>query len=164
MAKPPAAAGRSLDGSTLEIKLLPPGTVRFGDIRRVEVTSTGAEGYVILIDIDSAGSFAFLAPNADVTLDGTYIKPGQTKEFGAGRIKFKAGPPAGPGKVVAIVTKDRSLWERLSTKLKQRDPGGASRGFNAVDSSQSGVTAPELLKVAKDPAYAVAVAEYDLKE
>ena len=65
---------------------------------------------------------------------------------------------------MAIVTKDRSLWERLSTKLKQRDPGGASRGFNAVDSSQSGVTAPELLKVAKDPAYAVAVAEYDLKE
>jgi secreted trypsin-like serine protease len=164
MANPPAAAGRSLDDSTLEIKLLPPGVVRFGDERRVQVTSTGAEGYVILFDIDSAGSIAFLAPNADVKLDGTYIKPGETKEFGAGRIRFKAGPPAGPGKVVAIVSKDRTLWERLSAKLKQRDPGGASRGFNAVDSSQSDVAAPELLKVAKDPAYAVDVAAYELKE
>ena len=168
MANPPAAAGRSLDDSTLEIKLLPPGVVRFGDERRVQVTSTGAEGYVILFDIDSAGSIAFLAPNADVKLDGTYIKPGETKEFGAGRIRFKAGPPAGPGKVVAIVSKDRTLWERLSAKLKQRDPGGASRGFNAVDSSQSDVAAPELIKAAQGSvaggAYAVAVAEYDLKE
>jgi len=165
MANPPATAGsRSLEESTVEIKLLPLGTARFGDERRVQVTSTGAEGYVMIIDIDSAGSIAFLAPNAEVNLDGTYIKPGQTKEFGAGRIRFRAGPPAGPGKVVAIVTKDRTLWERLSTKLKQRDPGGASRGFNAVDSAQSDVAAPELLKVAKDPAYAVAVASYDLKE
>jgi secreted trypsin-like serine protease len=168
MAKPPAAAGRSLDDSTLEIKLLPRGTARFGDERRVQVTSTGAEGYVILFDIDSEGSIAFLAPNADVKLDGTYIKPGETKEFGTGDIRFLAGPPAGPGKVVAVVTKDRTLWERLSTKLKLRDPGGASRGFNAVDSTQSDVAAPELIKAAQGSvaggAYAVAVAEYDLKE
>jgi hypothetical protein len=168
MAKPPAAAGRSLDDSAVEVKLLPPGLVRFGDERRVRVKSTGAEGYVILFDIDSAGTIAFLAPNSEVNLDGTYIKPGQEKEFGGGRIRFRAGPPAGPGKVVAIVTKDRTLWERLAQKLPQRDAAGASRGFFAVEAKDTDVATPEILKAAQGSgaggAYAVGVAAYDLKE
>jgi len=157
----PPAGSRSLDEGVLEIQLLPPGTVRYGDERRVKVTSTGAEGYVILFDIDSAGTYAFLAPNNEVDLDATYIKPGQTKEFGTGRIRFKAGPPAGPGKVVAIVTKDRTLWERLAAKLPQRDKGSASRGFFAVESADASVATPELMQVARGGG-AVAVAEYTL--
>lgn len=168
IAKPPAAAGRSLDDSSVEISLLPRGAVRFGDERRVKVKSTGAEGYVILFDIDSAGTIAFLAPNSEVKLDGTYIKPGQEKEFGAGRIRFRAGPPAGPGKVVAIVTKDRTLWERLAQKLPLRDAGGASRGFFAVETKDTDVAAPEILKVARGSvaggSYEVGVASYDLNE
>ena len=168
MAKPPAAAGRSLDDSKVAIKLLPPGVLRFGDERRVQVTSTGAEGYVILLDVDSAGAIAFLAPNNEVDLDGTYLRPGQTKEFGSGRIRFRAGPPAGPGKVIAIVTTDRTLWERLAQKLAQRDPASASRGLFAVEAKDTDVAASEFLQVARDAgeggAYFVAVAEYELKE
>jgi hypothetical protein len=123
---------------------------------------------VILFDIDSAGTIAFLAPNSEVNLDGTYIKPGQEKEFGGGRIRFRAGPPAGPGKVVAIVTKDRTLWERLAQKLPQRDAAGASRGFFAVEAKDTDVATPEILKAAQGSgaggAYAVGVAAYDLKE
>lgn len=161
------ATGRTLDDAiSVKVELLPPGVSRIGDQRRIKVTSVGVEGYVILLDIDSKGSVAFLAPNRDDTLDKSYLKSGQSKEFGTGQIKFEAQPPAGPGKVVAIVTKDRTLWERLEKKLPLRDGGGAARGFFAVDSKGSGTAASEMLDAARGSGrkggYAVGVAEYTL--
>jgi hypothetical protein len=169
------SGGRSLDdeggSDPVTLELLPPGTAKFGDYRTVRVKSASAEGYVILIDIDSSGALTFLAPNGDEPLDDTVIRPGQTKEFGTGRgpkgIRFRAGPPAGQGSVIAIVTPDRTLWERLEAKLSTRDAGAASRGFFVEEKSDTSDPASTLLDMTRKTLkgnYAVAVAEYTLVE
>lgn len=168
-------AKRSLEekpnGPKVDVELLPPGNVKFGDHRQVRVTARGISGYVIVIDVDSANTLAYLVPNSDDKIELTQIKAGETKTFGLAtgpnHVKFVAGPPAGAGRVVAIVSPDKTLWDRLQRTLAVRDPGGASRGFFVEENGgENGNSTESLIDVTQSLKgnWAVGEASYTLLE
>lgn len=160
------------NASKVKVELLPGNSVKVGEYRQVKVTANGISGYVIVIDIDSAGALAYLVPNADVGIDGTTIKSGESRTFGTGdgpkKIRFRAGLPLGESRVVAIVTPDKSLWERLRATLKTRDPEGESRGLFVESAESEGANPTEsLLDVARDSVqkkWAIGEASYTIVE
>jgi secreted trypsin-like serine protease len=156
-------------GAKVKVELLPPGDVKFNDQRQVRVTANGISGYVIVIDVDSAGTLAYLVPNGDEKIEQTKINSGETKTFGEGKgprhIKFVAGPPAGAGRVVVIVSPDKTLWDRLQQVLTVRDPQGASRGFFVEETGgESGNSTESLIDITQSlkENYAIGEAAYTI--
>jgi hypothetical protein len=127
------SVGPTGDGGRVVVETAPPGAVKIGEFKKVKVTAKGVSGYVVVMDVDSVGGLYYLIPNADQAFDPPFIQDGQSLWFGDGANgtrRFQAACPAGEGRVMAIVSPDKSLWRRMKDTLKTRDPGGASRGLN----------------------------------
>lgn len=114
---------------SVAVSLSPAGDVAVGEYRTISITSRRVAGYVIALDIDAAGALTYLLPNPYVA-EPPRIGVGQTISIppqGA-PYRFRAQPPLGPGRVVVIVSPDRSLAERLRLAQRSLNDSG-QRGF-----------------------------------
>jgi secreted trypsin-like serine protease len=125
------SSGRSGSGvPSVRVSLSPSGPVSLGAQREIRVTVSRASGYVIVGDIDAAGTLTYLAPNS-FDPEPRLLRAGEFMMFGTPDQPYKltAVEPLGRGFVFAIVTPDKSLASRLQLSARARAAG--SRGFVA---------------------------------
>lgn len=169
------AALRSADGvdrTSVEVRLSPSGDVTVGERRTIEITSHRLSGYVIALDIDADGALTYLLPNPHST-EAPSIAAGQSLVLpapGASYV-FSARPPLGAGRVMVIISPDRSLIERL--RLSQRSLGTTGqRGFvvepaaaaDALNISEEVIAGARQAAAGEDPRWALGEARYVIRQ
>jgi secreted trypsin-like serine protease len=125
-----ASGGRSSGQPGLRVALAPEGIVKLGTQREVKVSLRRLSGYVIVGDVDAAGTLTYLSPN-NFSPEPAFAKAGETIAFGTPDQPYQltAVEPVGKGFVFAIVTPDKSLADRLRLSARARSVG--TRGFVA---------------------------------
>jgi secreted trypsin-like serine protease len=131
------SSGRSAGGPAVRISLSPSGPVPLGSQREIRVGVTRASGYVIVGDVDSAGTLTYLSPNG-FDPEPKFLKAGESMMFGTPDQPYKltAVEPVGRGYVFAVVTPDKSLVQRLQLSARARSVG--TRGFIAESRNAAG--------------------------
>jgi secreted trypsin-like serine protease len=144
-----AAVARSVAGgsasSPVVVKPLPSTQVKLGDLLKVSVSSERA-GYVTVIDVNSKGEITFLVPNKfDHEYEPPYIEAGKQVVFGDANanFQFRTVEPVGEGRIVAIVSSDKTLWRRLRDAIAARDPGVLERGIVAEERGSEKASDPD---------------------
>jgi len=146
------ARGLSVGGGSVRVAL--PRTVKIPDVITITVTSS-VGGYLLLADIDSRGQITYLAPssNQDPIPELEANKP---QGF-----QVQAGEPAGPGRVIAIVTSSLGLFDQLSFDPRTKNV----RGLNTDSHSDMSDVATSVVGGAsrsEKSGYAFGEAEYTI--
>jgi len=158
-------AERSLDQGSVSVRLLPEREMRLNEERIVEISSPTVSGYVIAFDIDADGTLTYIAPNRWAR-EPPRIEAGETLRLPTdASYRVTALPPAGPGRVVVVVSPDRALAERLQLegRAARSRSGFATESNAAADALNIAETAILEARRSAAPRWAFGEATYTIR-